>query len=381
MAAGATMRLLLPSLIIAVYLFFSLVLPLGIRFRSKLVLGAVLLAVSLKYIFYELVGGSFFRPELPVPVLLTAEALYASLVVLFFLALIKDFGALACWLSRLMGTGWHLPFSPSVRGAALVLLALGSGIWGSIQAVRVPDVRTVEVALPKLPAELEGFTLAQLSDIHIGPLQKKEWLAKVVEKTNKIKADAIVLTGDYIDGLPSELGEEMCPLADLRAKHGVFGVNGNHEYYYDARGWDSVFRSLGVDMLNNEHRVLPGGLVLGGVTDRNASRFDQPAPDVEAAFADAPAGPRLLLSHQPQFGEIIPAKGVDLQLSGHTHGGLLFFLKPLIAHFNKGFVHGLYSTEHGGKLYVSPGTGLWSGFSCRIGVPSEIKRIVLKRAR
>jgi len=300
---------------------------------------------------------------------------------LFFLALIKDGIALLCWLFRSVGIKRHLPFSPEVRASLLVLLSLLSGVWGSAQAVRVPEIRTVEVAIPELPAELEGFTLAQLTDIHIGPLLKKEWLSTVVKKTNDIKADVILLTGDYIDGLPSELAEELRPLADLRAKHGVFGVNGNHEYYYDAKGWQPVFRALGVDMLNNEHRVLPGGLVLGGVTDRNAPRFGQPAPDVNMAFSGAPNGPRILLSHQPQYGESIPAKGVDLQLSGHTHGGLLFFLKPLIAYYNSGFVNGLYRTEQGGKLYVSPGTGLWSGFSCRIGVPSEITRIVLKRAR
>jgi len=375
------MRLLLPSFVIAVYLLFSLIWPMNMHLRSKLFLGALLFTVSLKYIFYEVAGGSFFRPELPVPMLIAAEALYASLVVLFFLALIKDGTALLCWLFQRVGIKRQLPFSPEVRASLLVLLALTSGVWGSAQALRVPEISTVEVAIPELPAELEGFTLAQLTDIHIGPLLKKEWLSDVVKKTNDIKADVILLTGDYIDGLPSELAEELRPLADLRAKHGVYGVNGNHEYYYDAKGWQPVFRALGVDMLNNEHRVLPGGLVLGGVTDRNAPRFGQRAPDVEAAFSGAPNGPRILLSHQPQYGESIPAKGVALQLSGHTHGGLLFFLKPLIAYYNKGFVSGLYRTEHGGKLYVSPGTGLWSGFSCRIGVPSEITRIVLKRAR
>ena len=373
------MRLLLPSVLIAVYLLFSLVLPQKIRLRGKFALGAVLLLVGQKYIFYEVVGGSFFRPELPIPMLLVAEALYASLVVLFFLALLKDCAALLCCLARHLGAGCRLPFSSATSGLALTLLALGSGIWGNYQAMRVPDVHTVEISIPKLPAELESFCLVQLSDIHIGPLLKRGWLSGVVEKVNQIEADAIVLTGDYIDGLPAELAHEVQPLAQLKAKHGVFGVNGNHEYYYDAKGWQPVFRSLGVDMLNNEHRVLPGGLVLGGVTDRNASRFGQSAPSVEAAFSGAPEGPRILLSHQPQFGGSIPTRGVALQLSGHTHGGLMFFLKPLIAHFNKGFVQGLYDTCLCSKLYVSPGTGLWSGFACRIGVPSEITRIVLKR--
>lgn len=373
------MKLLLPSFLIAAYLFFSLVLPLKARPLVKAFLAGLLLSASLKYIFYQAAGGSFFRPELPVPVLLAAEALYASLVILFFLALIKDCSGLLLWLCRRMGTSWRMPFAPAVLSSFLVVLALLAGTWGSFQAVRVPDVRTVEISIPELPAELEGFSIVQLTDIHIGPLLKKGWLSEVVKKSNDINADIIVLTGDHIDGLPHELKDEVHPLSQLQARHGVFGVNGNHEYYYDARGWLPAFRSLGVDMLMNEHRVLPGGLVLGGVTDRNAPRFGQPAPDVEAAFSGAPEGPRILLSHQPQFGKSIPAKGVDLQLSGHTHGGLLFFLKPLIAHYNGGFVHGLYENAQGGKVYVSPGTGLWSGFSCRLGVSSEITHIILKR--
>ncbi|MBQ4616639.1 MAG: metallophosphoesterase [Mailhella sp.] len=372
------MRLLLPSLFIAIYLFLSLVRPLSLRPAQKGALGALLLIVSLKYIFYEVFGGSFFRPELPVPVLLAAETLYASLVILFFLAIIKDAASLALWLSRLAGSRWNLPFSPAARASALVLLALTSGIWGSFQAVRVPEVRTVEVSIPDLPRALEGFTLVQLSDIHIGPLLKKDWLDEVVTKANSLTPDTIVLTGDYIDGLPAELAEEVQPLGRLQAHHGVYGVNGNHEYYYDAPGWQPVFRSLGIDMLNNEHRVLPGGIIIGGITDRTAKRFGLPGPDLAAAFAGAPDGPRILLSHQPAVGDAVPSSAVDLQLSGHTHGGLLFFLKPLIAYYNKGFVSGLNDTGTG-QVYVASGTGLWSGFSCRLGVPSEITRIVLKR--
>ncbi len=372
------MRLLLPSLFIAVYLFFSLVLPLRVQPWVKACLGAALLSVSMKYIFYETAGGSFFRPDLPVSVLITAEALYASLVVLFFLALIKDFAGLSLWLCRLVGLDVHHPFQPGVRACLLTLLALGLGLRGSFQAIRVPDARTVEVAIPDLPKELEGFSIVQLTDIHIGPIFKSAWLEDVAEKVNELEPDIIVITGDFIDGLPSELAQEMRPLSSLRARHGVYGVNGNHEYYYDAPGWLPVFRSLGVDMLNNEHRVLPGGLVLGGVTDRTAHRFGLPAPSVEAAFTNAPEGPRILLSHQPVFADSIPSKDVSLQLSGHTHGGLLFFLSPLIAYFNSGYVNGLYRNGKG-WLYVAPGTGLWSGFSCRIGVPSEITRLVLKQ--
>lgn len=372
------MRLLLPSVIMAVYIFLSLVLPLKAALWLKALMGAGLMAAALKYIFYQVVGGGFFRPELPAPVMLTAEALYASLIMLFFLALIKDAAGLCLRLIRLFGASLHLPFSPGQRCAFLTILALACGAWGTWQAVRVPDVRTVEIALPNLPAELEGFTLVQLSDIHIGPVQKKDWLEAVVRKVNALSADAVVITGDMIDGLPRALRAEVQPLNELKARYGVFGVTGNHEYYYDARGWTKEFRSLGVDMLNNEHRVLPGGLIIGGVPDNTATRFGDGGTDVKAAFAGAPEGPRILLAHKPNDEEL-PAPGVSLQLSGHTHGGLIFFLSPLIGAYNAGYVRGLYETPEGGLLYVSPGTGLWNGFSCRLGVPSEITRIVLHR--
>ncbi len=372
------MRLLLPSLLIAVYTFLSLILPLPLRLWQKAALGLAVLGISMKYLGYEFFGGSFFRPDLPESVLIMAEALYAALLLLCFLALIKDAAGLLLWLARRFGAGWHLPGTPALRASLFAVLSLLCGVWGSFQAVRVPDVKTVEIAIPALPQNLDGFTLVQLTDIHIGPLLKSPWLDSVVEKTNALDPDIVVITGDFIDGLPAELAQEVQPLAKLRASAGVFGVNGNHEYYYDAPGWQPVFRSLGIDMLNNEHRVLPGGLVLGGVTDRAAARFGLPGPDIAKTFANAPHGPRILLSHQPQYPGMIPADDVALQLSGHTHGGLMFFLAPLIAHYNSGWVNGLYRTGKG-QLYVSPGTGLWSGFSCRVGVPSEITRIILRR--
>lgn len=360
----------------AVYAFLSLVLPMKAGLLAKALLGAAFMAAALKYVFYQAVGGGFFRPDLPVPVMVTAEALYASLMVLFVLALAKDVAGLALRIGRLFGSSWHLPFTPGLRCALLVCLALACGAWGTWQAVRVPDVHTVDVTIPKLPPELEGFSIVQLSDLHIGPVQKKAWLSEVVRKTNAARPDVVVITGDMIDGLPGALRDDMAPLADLRARCGVFGVTGNHEYYYDAAGWLREFRNLGITMLNNGHRVLSGGLVLGGVPDVSSGRFGFNGADVQKTFEGAPNAPRVLLSHKPN-GNGIPAPGVALQLSGHTHGGLMFFLAPVIGAYNAGYVNGLYRTPQGGLLYVSPGTGLWNGFSCRLGVPSEITRIVL----
>ena len=129
-------------------------------------------------------------------------------------------------------------------------------------------------------------------------------------------------------------------------------------------------------MLLNEHRNIPGGLVLGGIPDSTALNFSLPGPDIEKTFSGSSESLRILLSHRPSS-QGIPASGISLQLSGHTHGGLLFFLSPLISMYNSGYVNGLYRLSTGGALYVSPGTGLWNGFSCRLGIPPEITHIVL----
>lgn len=372
------MRLATPSLILFVYIFVSLIAFLPVRVPVKAVAAAVLLAVSLKYVVYVKIGGSFIAPDLPRPLLLTLEVLYSSMVILAFLLLLKDGLALLLWLSRWLGSSWHLPFSPGVRGGGIVLAAIALGLYGTWQSLRVPEVRTVEVALPGLPAGLEGFSIVQLSDIHIGPLLQRDWLAGVVAKTNSLDADIVALTGDMIDGSPEALRHDIAPLADLRARHGVFGITGNHEYYFQARRWLEAFGDLGVVMLHNEHRVVAANgetLVLAGLADHAERWFGGEGPDIARALAGAPEAVRVVLAHQPHGAP--DNAGADLQLSGHTHGGLLFFLKWLLASYNGGLVHGLYRVG-AMQLYVSPGTGLWSGFSCRLGVPSEISRIVLR---
>jgi len=397
------MRLAIPSLCLFPDVCLSFVLPLPCRRLGRAVAGIAVLAVCLKYLAYETFGGSFYAPELPRSLLLTQEALYASVVILFFLLLVKDGLAGLLWMERRMGFAWRHPFSPAVRvtgllatgcppaelslearfspavkSAGLLAIALSLGCWGTWQAVTVPNIRTVEISVPGLPAQLDGFSVVQLTDLHIGSLLRGEWLRAVVEKTNALDPDVVVLTGDLIDGLPDTLGSEVEPLGELHAKHGVYGVTGNHEYYCQVNEWLPVFKKLGIDMLLNEHRVLSiqgSELVIAGITDPMATRFGQEGPDVRKALDGAPDTTSILLAHQPRGAAANAA--ADIQLSGHTHGGHMAFIQPLIAPFNEGFVNGLYNVN-GMKLYVSPGTGLWGGFSSRVGVPSEITRIVLR---
>ncbi len=338
----------------------------------------VLFVIGLKYLIYEKIGGSFIAPDLPHALLLSMEILYGAMVILFFLLLLKDGLALFLWLGRCLGGSWHLPFTPAIRGGGLTLAALGLGLFGTWRSLIVPDVRNVEIALPRLPAGLDGVTIVQLSDIHIGPLLKEDWLRAVVAKTNAQRPDLVVLTGDMIDGYAEALQEDIAPLGDLQAGYGVYGVTGNHEYYFHAREWLPVFEKLGIVMLNNEHRTLSlhgKELVLAGVPDLIAQQFGGEGPDSDKALDGAPSGVRILLKHRPS-GASGNARA-DLQLSGHTHGGQLIFLKWLIASFNGNLVEGLFDRD-GMQVYVSPGTGMWSGFSCRLGVPAEITRIILR---
>lgn len=370
------------TFVILAYAAGSLWLGRGIPTGWKVAGSLLLLLASCKYYIYEWFGGSFFAPRLPRYFQLAMEALYASLVLLFALLLARDLLRLLLWLMHRRGVCLGISLSAGWLWPVLAACALGLGIWGTWQSVRLPRVAERVVRLPGLPSGLNGFRLVQLSDLHIGPLLDRPWLAGVVDRVNSLRPDLVALTGDYVDGTVGELGEELAPLAGLRARYGVFAVTGNHEYYWDAAAWRLALERLGLTFLENSHVVLPvdgGSLVLAGLPDLVAGRFGHDTPDLDRALAGAPQGqraPRVLLAHQPRHaGEY--AGRVDLHLAGHTHGGQLFFLRPLIAWFNGGFVGGAYDLG-GALLLVSPGTGLWGGFSCRLGVPAEISLIILE---
>lgn len=341
---------------------------------------ALILIVSLKYVIYQMVGGAFFSPALPRMLILTLETLYGALFLLFFLLLLWDVYLLFNWL--LAKTGFPVPrhLPSGVIKCVLVLLSLASGIWGVWETVRVPDVRTRELSLADFPCSLNGLRVVQLTDLHVGPLLKKDWLADVVARVNSLQPDLILMTGDYVDGHVEQVAGEIEPLADLRAKYGILAVSGNHEYYWNVTEWEDAIAKLGIEWLNNSHKSIeiPGEdkpLTIVGIPDKAALRYGFDGPNLEKALRDAPDGLRILLSHQPANADENLLKAA-LQLSGHTHGGVMFFLQPLIARFNNGFVNGLYERGNG-FLHVSPGTGIWNGFSCRVGVPAEITLFIL----
>ena len=289
-------------------------------------------------------------------------ALFSTLLVLVLLSDVVRavlFLASAAVSSRAINLG--------ILGAAAALTLVGL-----IQARR-PGIRRVTVPLPDLPPSLDGYRIVQWSDVHVGPTIQRRFLASLVERTNALEADAIAITGDLVDGYLDDLREHVQPLADLRARDGVYFVTGNHEYYWRASEWVPELQRLGLDFLKNEHRVVREGLVIAGVTDPVGRYTHKQNP--AAALAGAPDGAvKVMLSHRPQTAAAAAKLGAHLQLSGHTHGGQFFPFSLFIKWFQP-VVTGLHRVGNL-WLYVSRGTGYW-GPPSRLGVGGEITVIKL----
>jgi hypothetical protein len=263
----------------------------------------------------------------------------------------------------------------------VVALTLLVTLIGYVNARRIPRVARVTVPIAGLPAPLHGFTIAQITDLHVGPTIKRAYVAGVVDRLNALQPDVIAVTGDLVDGEVEVLRPHIAPLAGMSARHGVFAVTGNHEYYSGVGPWVSEFERLGMRVLMNEHAVLEhdgAPLVIAGVTDFSAGKFDTAhTSDPTRALAGSPSGvtPTILLAHQPRSAPAAAEAGFDLQLSGHTHGGQ-FWPWSLFVPLQQPFTAGLHKL---GRLwiYTSRGTGYW-GPPKRFGAPSEITLIRLE---
>ncbi len=268
----------------------------------------------------------------------------------------------------------------SVTAMSVVVLAVIATAVGFAAARRRARIVNVDVPIQNLPAALHGFSIAQISDVHVGHAIRREYVDAIVDAVNGLRPDLIAVTGDIVDGPVGELGSHTAPLARLTSRHGTFLVTGNHEYYAGAGPWIAEFRRLGLNVLLNEHAVLThdgAPLVIAGVTDFSSHHFNpQQRSDPAAALAGAPAnaGARILLAHQPRSASAAATAGYDLQLSGHTHGGQ-FWPWNLFVRFQQPFTAGLHKLNQL-WVYVSRGTGYW-GPPNRFGAPSEITRLRL----
>jgi len=280
-------------------------------------------------------------------------------------------------------------FSPSRRtflaratGGAALAIGGTSVARGMIEARGTHEVVDVEVPLAKLPRALDGFTIVQLSDLHVGLTIDRAFVQKVVDHANRLAPDLIALTGDLVDGRVADLRDEVAPLGQLRARHGVYAVTGNHEYYSGADPWISEITSLGVRYLRNERVAIGDGdtlFDLAGVDDYSAEAYKGHGEDLPRALAGRDARRALvLLAHQPRQVRTAAAHGVDLQLSGHTHGGQIWPWHYIVKLQQGGMLAGRY--QHGAtQLYVTRGCGYW-GPPVRLLAPLEITRVILRSA-
>lgn len=370
--------------LLAVYVFCRAILPLRLKWGWKALLAILLAVAAFKFHLLHLFGGPmFFSPVLPEGVLLAAAWLFSALFLFFFLLLAADVARLLYLLVlfclRKKRTERFRIIGNRVNLALLVFAAVLATV-GMVGGTGVPRVKEETVAVNHLPEGADGLTVAVLADLHVDGITRADRIRKIVERTNALNPDIVIIAGDFVDGTVPVHGDDLRPLADLKARYGVFGVPGNHEYYSGYEEWMEFLPTLGIRMLHNEHVQTGGGaVVLAGVTDPVAGIMGKEEPDIRKALAGAPEkGVRILASHQPRLAPEAAAHGVDLQVSGHTHGGMIAGIDRLVARFNEGFVSGLYTVGNM-KLYVSNGAGIWNGFPIRIGVPSEIVLIRLRK--
>lgn len=380
---------LIASLIL-LYVAFRLIVPLSLGRKAGTAVFVALLLVSQQHAIIRWFFGSMSAVELPQAVLLFLGWLFAAFLLLAVFLLLTDLAVLLFWLAQRAGLPVSLPFSPARRAALLLALCLILSAVGVRQAMREPELRTVEVTLDRLSPALDGLSLVQITDPHVSALLRGPRMRAIVNQVLDLDPDLILLTGDLVDGTPADRAADVASLADLRARFGVFACVGNHEYYSNYAAWVKAFADLELTVLNNSHTVLSvrgEPLIIAGLTDPASSRFGLPGPDIKAALAGVSGdAPVILLAHQPRAALENAQAGVDLQLSGHTHGGQILGLDLLVKHFNNGFLSGWYTLDSGRsaparmQLYVSNGAGLWAGFPVRLGVPAEVTRIVLRSA-
>jgi predicted MPP superfamily phosphohydrolase len=311
-------------------------------------------------------------------VAVAADALLGAMWVLFVWSVLAQLLRLA-----LLVLGVEDPDRSRVVAGAVLAVVAALLAWGYAEAMRVPRIRRVDVGIARLGSGLDGLRVAVITDTHYGPIDRSRWSAAVVDRVNKLDADVVCHVGDIADGTVDVREAQARPLGAVQARLARVYVTGNHEYFSEAQGWLDYIDGIGWDALHNRHIVVERDedrLVIAGVDDETAraSGVDGHGANLEAALADTdPTLPVMLLAHQPKQVVQAVAAGVDLQISGHTHGGQIWPFNFLVR-LDQPVVQGL--SRHGDRtqLYTSRGTGFW-GPPFRVFAPSEITLLTLRR--
>jgi predicted MPP superfamily phosphohydrolase len=283
----------------------------------------------------------------------------------------------------LFAAGVADPVRSRLVTAGVLVVAVALLAWGYFEAMRVPRVREVEIAIARLGRGLDGLRVVLITDTHYGPIDRARWSAAVVARVNDLGADVVCHVGDIADGTVQVREKQASPLASVRATSARVYVTGNHEYFSEAQGWLDYMQSIGWDALHNRHIVVERGsdrLVVAGVDDATAkaSGVDGHGANLDVALTGADrALPVFLLAHQPKQVARAVQAGVDLQVSGHTHGGQIWPFNYLVR-LDQPVVAGLSRHGERTQLYTSRGTGFW-GPPFRVFAPSEITLLTLRR--
>ena len=342
---------------------------------------AVVLVVLTAFAFagFDVWGGSFTPAQMR-PVVWLGQAFLAACLYLFLGLGAVWLASVAIWFVR-----WRHDHGREgrrrlnrVASPLVVAVAVGVTAYGAYEAAN-PSVTRFDLSSPELPAEFDGVEVALVTDLHAGAVRSADFTQQVVDLVNEQQPDLVVVAGDLVDGTAARYSPELAPLADLEAPLGVFATPGNHEMFEDTVNWVAAFEDVGLDVLRNESVTLQqdgASIVLAGVDDATGEGVFAPDYDAALVGVDA-AGFTLLAAHQPVQALDVEGRGVDLQVSGHTHGGQMWPINYLVP-LEQPMLEGRADIA-GTPVITSRGAGAW-GPAIRVAAPPEVPIITLRRS-